>query len=149
MEKLEVDYYGSPTALRQLAALSVPDPRTLVVTPFDKGSVKAIEKAILGSNLGLTPNSDGQIIRIAFPPLTEETRKEMVKLARHMAEEGRVAVRNLRRGVRHELESQEKAGELSADELSRAEKALEKITHEMIEELDGHLLTKEHELLEV
>ncbi len=149
VEKLEVDYYGSPTPLRQLAALSVPDPRTLVVTPFDKGAVKAIEKAILGSNLGLTPSSDGQVIRIAFPPLTEETRKDMVKLAKHMAEEGRVSVRNLRRGVRHELEAKEKAGELSSDELSRVEKALEKVTHEMIEELDRHLVAKEHELLEV
>ncbi|MDA8400607.1 MAG: ribosome recycling factor [Actinomycetota bacterium] len=149
IEKLEVEYYGTPVPLQQLATLSVPEPRTLVVAPFDKEALRAIEKAILNSNLGLVPSSDGQVLRIGFPPLTEERRKELVKLVKHMAEEGRISVRNLRRGIRHDLELKEKSGELSADDLARAEKEIEKVTHQKIEELDHHLVSKEHELLEV
>ena len=149
LEPLVVDYYGTPTALRSLAGFSVPDAMLLVISPYDKGSLGAIEKAILGSDLGITPNNDGSVIRLAFPPLTEERRKELVKVVRHKAEEGKVAVRNLRRGGRHELESLQKDGELSTDELERAEKDLEKITHEQVALIDQLLAQKERELLQV
>jgi ribosome recycling factor len=149
VEKLKVDYYGSDVPLQQIAGFSVPEARLLVIQPYDKNSVKAIEKAIQNSDLGINPSNDGQVIRLAFPPLTEERRKEMVKLARHKAEEGRVAVRNVRRQARHHLEAMEKDGDISSDELTRAEKEMEKITHEYVEEIDRVLAHKEQELLEV
>jgi ribosome recycling factor len=149
LEPLTVDYYGTPTPLRQLAGFSVPDAMLLVVSPYDKGALGAIEKAILGSDLGITPSNDGAVIRLAFPPLTEERRKELVKVVRHKAEEGKVAVRNLRRGGRHELESLQKDGELSTDELERAEKDLEKVTQEQVAQIDQLLAQKERELLQV
>ena len=149
VESLLVDYYGTPTQLRQLAGFSVPDAMLLVVSPYDKGSLIAIEKAISSSDLGINPNNDGNVIRLAFPPLTEERRKEMVKLVRHKAEEGRVAVRNLRRAARHELEGLEKEGSLAADEVERFEKELEKITHAQVATIDELLSHKERELLEV
>ena len=133
LEPLLVDYYGTPTPLRQLAGFSVPDAMLLVISPYDKGSLGAIEKAIMASDLGINPTNDGTVIRLAFPPLTEERRKELVKVVRHKAEEGRVAVRNLRRAGRHELEALQKDGELSDDELERVEKELEKITHEQVD----------------
>jgi len=149
VEKIKVDYYGAEVPLQQLASLSVPEARLLVVAPYDKASLKAIEKAILNSDLGITPSSDGQVIRLVFPELNEERRKELVRLVRHKAEEGRVAVRNLRRGTRHELEALEKQGELSSDELDRAEKELERLTHEFVAEIDQLLQHKEQELLEI
>src|ERR1700728_5227752 len=149
VESLLVDYYGTPTQLRQLAGFSVPDAMLLVVSPYDKGSLIAIEKAISSSDLGINPNNDGNVIRLAFPPLTEERRKEMVKLVRHKAEAGRVAVRNLRRAGRHDLDALQKDGDLSTDELERVEKELEKLTHDQVALIDQLLATKEHELLQV
>ncbi|NNN21970.1 MAG: ribosome recycling factor [Acidimicrobiales bacterium] len=149
LERIEVDYYGSIVPLRQIAGFNVPEARLLVVTPFDKGSIGAIEKAILASDLGITPNSDGHVIRLNFPSLTEERRKELVKVVKHMAEENRVAIRNIRRSARHEIESMEKKGEISADELERSEKDLEKLTHEYVAMVDAVLSNKESELLEV
>ena len=148
VEKLKVEYYGSEVPLQQLAGFSVPEPRVLVVSPYDKGAIKAIEKAIQTSDLGINPSNDGQVIRLSFPQLTADRRKELVKVVKHRAEEGRVAVRNIRRQSRHDLESFEKEGELSKDELDRAEKELEKLTHEVIAEMDQLLGHKERELLE-
>ena len=149
VEKLLVDYYGSDVPLQQLAGFAVPEPRQLVVKPHDRAAMKAIEKAIRDSDLGVMPSNDGVVIRINLPPLTEERRKEYVKVVKHMAEDGRVAVRNIRRDVRKHLEASEKNAEISADELERAEKEIDKITHEHIEEIDKALTRKEHELLEV
>jgi ribosome recycling factor len=149
VEKLRIDYYGSEVPLQQLAGFSVPEPRMLVISPYDKGAMKAIEKAIQASDLGITPSNDGQIIRLAFPPLTEERRKELVKVVKHRAEEARVAVRNIRRQARHDLEGFEKEHELSEDDLERAEKDLEKLTHEFVAEIDQMLAHKEQELMEV
>jgi len=149
VEKLRVDYYGSEVPLQQLAGFSVPEPRLLVISPYDKGSIKAIEKAIQASDLGITPSNDGVVIRLAFPQLTAERRKEMVKVVKHRAEEARVAVRNLRRSARHDLEAFQKEGELSEDDLDRAEKELEKLTHEYVAEIDNLAAHKEQEMLEV
>jgi ribosome recycling factor len=149
IEKLRVDYYGTETPLQQLAGFSVPEPRVLVVSPYDKGALKAIEKAIAASDLGINPSNDGTVIRLVFPELTTERRKELVKVVRHRAEEGRVAVRNVRRATRHDLDALEKDGDISSDELDRAEKELEKLTHEMIAEIERLLATKEKELLEL
>ncbi|MGO8863509.1 MAG: ribosome recycling factor [Acidimicrobiales bacterium] len=149
LEPLIVDYYGSPTVLRQLAGFSVPDAMLLVITPYDKGSLGAIEKAIQASDLGINPTNDGTVIRLAFPPLTEERRKELVKVVRHKAEEARVAVRNLRRSGRHELDALQKDGSLSTDELERVERELDKITHEQVSAIDQLLAHKERELLQV
>ena len=149
VEKLKIDYYGSDVPLQQLAGFSVPEPRLLVITPYDKGAIKAIEKAIQASDLGITPGNDGQVIRLAFPQLTAERRKELVKVVKHRSEDARVAVRNIRRAARHDLEAFEKEGELSEDDLDRAEKELEKLTHEFIAEIDKMLEHKEQELLEV
>jgi ribosome recycling factor len=149
VEKLKVDYYGSDVPLQQLAGFSVPEPRVLVISPYDKASIKAIEKAIQGSDLGINPNNDGAVIRLVFPQLTEDRRKELVKVVKHRAEEGRVAVRNVRRQARHDLEALEKDGEISRDELERVEKDLEKQTHDVIAEIDELLGHKEKELLEV
>ena len=149
VEKLRVDYYGSEVPLQQLAGFSVPEPRLLVISPYDKNAIKAIEKAIQASDLGITPNNDGAVIRLAFPQLTAERRKEMVKIVKHRAEEARVAVRNLRRTARHDLEAFQKEGELSEDDLDRAEKDLEKLTHEFVTEIDTLATHKEQEMLEV
>ena len=151
VEKLHVSYYGSEVPLQQLAGFSVPEARLLVVQPYDKGKdvMAAIEKAIRNSDLGINPSNDGAVIRLAFPPLTEERRRDYVKVVKHMAEDGRVAVRNVRRDARKHLEAAEKQGDISADELDRAEKELEKLTHEHIDEIDKALTHKEHELLEV
>jgi ribosome recycling factor len=149
VEKLVVDYYGSEVPLQQLAGFAVPEARLLVIQPYDAGSIKAIEKAIQNSDLGVNPSNDGKVIRLSFPPLTAERRKDYVKMVKHMAEEGRVAIRNLRRAARHELEAWEKEGEISSDELDRAEKELEKVTHAQVAEIDAALEHKERELLEV
>ena len=149
VEKMRIDYYGSEVPLQQLAGFTVPEPRVLVIQPYDKGAMGAIEKAIQQSDLGINPSNDGQVVRLVFPALTAERRKEMVKVVKHQAEAGRVAVRNVRRHARQELEALEKAGELSRDELDRIEKELEKATHEVVAEVDQLLSHKEHELLEV
>jgi ribosome recycling factor len=148
VEKLKVEYYGEEVALQQLAGFTVPEARLLVVQPYDKSSLKAIEKAIQHSDLGINPSNDGQVIRLVFPQLTEERRRELVKVVKHKAEEGRVAVRNLRRAARHDLEALERDHEISSDELDRAEKELEKLTHEYVDEIDRMLQHKEQELLE-
>jgi len=149
VEKLRVEYYGSEVPLQQLAGIQVPEAKLMVITPYDKGSLKSIEKAIQNSDLGVNPNNDGTVIRLTFPPLTEERRREMVKVAHNKAEEGRVAIRNTRRGARKDLEALEKDGEISSDELDRAEKDLERVTHEYVAEIDRVLQHKEEELLAV
>jgi len=149
VEKLKVDYYGSEVPLQQLAGFSVPEARVLVISPYDKGSLRAIERAIQNSDLSINPSNDGQVIRLVFPQLTQERRKELVKVVRHKAEEGRIATRNVRREARRELEHREKDGDMSADDLDRAEKELEKLTHEYVAEIDRMLARKEQELLEV
>ena len=149
VEKLRVDAYGSDVPLQQLAGFGVPEPRVLTISPYDKGTIKAIEKAILQSDLGVNPSNDGQVIRLVVPELTEDRRKELVKVARNRAEEGRVAVRNARRHARHELEGLEKDGEISKDDLDRTEKDLEKRTHEVVAEVDELLKHKEQELLSI
>jgi ribosome recycling factor len=149
VEKLKVDYYGTDVPLQQLAGFAVPEPRVLVITPYDKGAIKGIEKAIQASDLGITPNNDGQIIRLVFPQLTEDRRKDLVKIVKHRAEEAKVAVRNVRRQARHDLEALEKDGDLSRDELERAEKELEAYTHKVVADIDDLTHHKEQELLEV
>lgn len=149
VEKLHVEYYGSVVPLQQLAGFQVPEARQLLIKPHDRGTLAAIEKVIRESDLGVNPSNDGVVIRINFPALTEERRREFVKIVKHMAEEGRVAVRNIRRDARKHLEAIEKSGEISADQLERAEKELEKITHDHVELIDKAFGRKEHELLEV
>jgi ribosome recycling factor len=149
VEKLMVEYYGADVPLQQLAGFQVPEARQLIVKPHDRGALAAIEKAIRDSDLGVSPSNDGVVIRLNFPPLTEERRREYVKVVKHMAEDGRVAVRNIRRDARKHMEASEKAGEISADDLERAEKELEKVTHDHVERIDTALGRKEHELLEV
>jgi ribosome recycling factor len=149
VEKIKVDYYGAETPLQQLAGFTVPEARQLVIHPYDKNAISAIEKAIQTSDLGINPSNDGQVIRLTFPQLNEERRKELVKLVRHKGEEGKVAVRGVRRSIRQGLESFEKDGELSADDLERAEKELEAVTHEFTVQIDKLLVNKEQELLEV
>jgi len=149
VDRLLVTYYGAEVPLQQLATFQVPEARVLVVKPHDRASLSAIEKAIRDSDLGVSPSNDGVIIRLALPALTEDRRKEYVKVAKNMGEDGRVAVRNVRRDARKALESMEKAHEISSDDLDRAEKELEKITHDHVEAIDKALLKKEAELLEV
>ena len=149
VEKLKVDYFGTEVPLQQLAGVTVPEARVLLIHPYDKGSMKAIEKAIQLSDLGINPSNDGSVIRLVFPQLTEERRKELVKVTKQRAEDGRIAVRAVRRATRHELEQLEHAGEISSDDLEWAEKELEKLTHELVGELDRLLAHKEQELLEV
>jgi ribosome recycling factor len=149
VEHMRVEVYGAEVELRTIAGLSVPEARLLVISPYDKTSITAIEKAIQASDLGINPSNDGVVIRLAFPPLTEERRKDLVKVVRHKAEEGRVAIRNLRRSARHELEGLERDGDLSSDELERAEKELEKLTHDKVAALEALLAHKEQELLEL
>lgn len=149
VEKIRVEYYGSEVPLQQLAGIQVPEAKLMIITPYDKGSLRSVEKAIMNSDLGINPNNDGSVIRLSFPPLTEERRREMVKVAHHKAEEGRVAVRNARRSARKDLEALEKDGEISSDELDRAEKDLDRVTSEYVSEIDRVLQHKEEELLAV
>ena len=149
VDGLMVEYYGADTPLKQLANFSVPEPRLLVVSPFDKGSIAAIEKAIGNADLGLTPSNDGQVIRLSFPTLTEERRKAFVKMVKTKAEEGRVALRGVRRHARQELENLEKEHGLSSDEIERLEKVLDKMTQDEVAVVDALLAHKEQELLEV
>jgi ribosome recycling factor len=149
LDRINVDYYGAQTPLKQLATVSAPEARLLTVQPYDKSSIKNIERAILESDIGLTPNNDGAIIRLQVPELTEERRKELVKVVRTLAEEGRVAIRNIRRDVMHDLRELRDAGEAGTDDEHRAEDALQKVTDEKIKELDAVLKAKEEEILEV
>jgi ribosome recycling factor len=149
LNRVTVDYYGTPTPLNQLASMSVPEPRMLVISPFDPNSMAAMEKAIMQSDLGLTPSNDGTVIRLVFPPLTEERRKELIRVVRERAEEGRVAIRNVRRHAKDELESMQKDGGISEDELVRAEKELQQKTDAHVAEVDELLERKEQELMEV
>jgi ribosome recycling factor len=149
VEGIQVDYYGTMTPLKSLASFTVPEARMLVVAPFDKGSMAAIEKAISASELGITPSNDGQVIRLAFPPLTEERRRDLVKVVRQKAEDGKVQIRSHRRASRHELDQLEKESGLSSDEHERLAKQLEKMTHTSNEAIDELLAHKERELLDV
>jgi len=149
VEHLGVEYYGSTVPLLQLAQFSVPDAKMLVISPYEKTVIGAIEKAITASDLGISPTNDGIVIRLGFPPLTEERRKDLVKVVRHKAEEGRVQIRNMRRHARQELEHAEKEQGVGADEVERFEKALDKMTHDEVAAVDALLTHKEQELLEV
>lgn len=147
LHRINVDYYGAPTPLQQLAGFSVPEARLLIVSPFDKTALQAIERAILEADLGLNPSNDGNIIRLSFPALTEERRRDLIRMVRHMAEEGRIAVRNVRRNTKDDLESLE--GDISEDDIRRAEKELQDLTDSHIAQLDAAVTSKEEELLEV
>jgi ribosome recycling factor len=149
LDRITVDYYGTQTPLKQLATIHAPEARLLTVQPYDRSSIKAIERAILESDIGITPNNDGQIIRMQIPELTEERRRELVKVVRHIAEEGRVAIRNIRREVMHDLRELRDAGEAGSDDEHRAEEALQKLTDRKVGELDALLKGKEEEILEV
>jgi ribosome recycling factor len=149
LERLTVDYYGQQTPLNQLATINVPEPRMLTVQPYDPSVVKAIERAIQESDLGLTPSNDGKIIRLPIPQLTEERRKELVKVVRHLSEEGRVSVRNVRRDVMHHLKDLVKAGDVGDDEERRAEERAQKLTDEHVKRIDDLLKRKEEEIMEV
>lgn len=147
--KILVDYYGTPTPLQQLASFQTPEARTILVSPYDMSSMNAIERAIRDSDLGVNPTDDGKVIRVVLPQLTEERRRDYVKLARHKAEEARVAIRNVRRHAKDELDRIVRDGEAGEDEVVRAEKELEQITKRHIEAVDHLLAGKESELLEV
>ena len=149
LSRVSVEYYGTPVPLNQLASVNVPEPRLLVIQPFDKNSIGQIEKAIQQSDLGITPSNDGQVIRLAFPPLTEERRKDLVKQVHHRAEEGRVAVRNVRRHAKDDMEKLERDHLISEDELARGEKELQKLTDRHVAEIDEVQRHKESELMEV
>jgi len=149
LDRLMVDYYGAETPLQQLAQIAATDARMLTVTPYDKSSISAIEKAVMESDLGLTPSNDGNVIRLQIPELTEERRKELVKVVHHVAEEGRVGVRNVRRDVMGDLRELKKEGEAGSDEEHRAESELQNQTDAAIAEIDGLLKSKEEEILEV
>jgi ribosome recycling factor len=149
LDRITVDYYGTHTPLRQLSTISAPEARLITVQPYDKTSIKAIERAIMESDLGLTPNNDGSIIRLQIPELTEERRKQLVKVVRGLTEEGKVALRNIRRDVMHDLKELRDGGEAGADDEHRAEEALQKLTDDKVKELDALLKAKEAEILEV
>ena len=149
VQRVQIDYYGAKVPLNQIANISVPEPRLLVIAPYDQNAISAIEKAILGSDLGITPNNDGQVVRLAFPQLTEDRRKELTKLAHVRAEEGRVAVRNVRKHAKQELERMKKDHVLSEDEERGAEGELQKLTDKHIAAVDENLKRKEKELSEV
>ncbi len=149
LDRVHVDYYGVSTPLKQLATINAAEAQLLTVQPFDKSSMKAVEKGITEANLGLTPSNDGNIIRLVIPQLTEERRREFVKMVRHIAEEGRIAIRNVRRDVMHDLRELKEDGDVGADEEHRAETSLTKLTNDKIAELDALLKGKEEEILEV
>jgi ribosome recycling factor len=149
LDRIVVDYYGTATPLKQLATITAPEARLLTIQPYDKGSIKAIERAILESDIGLTPNNDGNVIRLGIPELTEERRKQLVKVVRHIAEEGRVAIRNIRRDVMQDLRELKEAGDAGSDDEHRAEQDLQKVTDGRVSELDELLKHKEEEILEV
>jgi ribosome recycling factor len=147
--KIVVDYYGAPTPVNQLASFSVPEPRMAIISPYDKTSLGAVEKAIRDSDLGVNPTSDGNIIRVVFPQLTEDRRRDLIKVAKTKAEDGRISIRNIRRHAKETLDKLAKDGEVGEDDVTRAEKELEKTTHRYVEGVDEALRSKESELLEV
>jgi len=147
--KVMVDYYGTPTPVNQLASFQTPEARMIIIAPYDKGSSPAIEKALRDSDLGINPSTDGNVIRVVLPQLTEERRKEYIKVARHKAEDSKVSVRNIRRHAKDQLERLQKDGEVGEDEVRRAEKHLDEVTHKHVEHIDEILKHKEAELLEV
>lgn len=149
LEQIRVEYYGTPTPIQQIAAVSVPDPRTLVISPWDVTSLKAIEKAIQASELGINPTNDGKVIRLLFQQLTEERRKELIKQVKKYAEEGKVAIRNIRRDAVEDFKAQKKKSEITEDDLKDAEKDLQKLTDDYVKELDRAGEKKEKELLEI
>ena len=149
LDRIMVDYYGAQTPLKQLATVSAPEARLLTIQPYDKSSIKNIERAILESDIGLTPNNDGAIIRLQIPELNEERRRQLVKVVRQMTEEGKIALRNIRRDVMHDLKELRDEGEAGADDEHRAEDALQKLTDDKVKELDAILKNKEAEILEV
>jgi ribosome recycling factor len=149
LSRLTMDYYGTQVPIQQMASFSVPEPRTLVIQPFDKSAIGAIEKAVMQSDIGITPSNDGNVIRLSFPPLTEERRKELIKVVHHRAEEGRVAVRNVRRHSKEALEKLEHEGAISEDDLVRSEKELQKLTDKHVAAIDEVLAHKEQELKEI
>jgi ribosome recycling factor len=149
LDRIMVDYYGAATPIKQLATVNVPEARLITVQPYDASSIKAIEKAIMESDVGLTPNNDGKLIRLGIPELNEERRKELVRVVRHIAEEGRVAIRNIRRDCMHDLRELKGEGEVGADDERRAEQELQKLTDARIHDLDEALKAKEAEILEV
>jgi ribosome recycling factor len=149
LDRVTVDYYGAMTPLKQLATINVPEARMVTIQPFDKSSMKAIEKGIVDAQLGLAPSNDGNIVRLVIPELTEERRKDLVKMVRAIAEEGRVAIRNVRRDIMHDLRELRNEGDVGADDEHRAEVELQKLTDDKIAELDGLLKGKEAEILEV
>jgi ribosome recycling factor len=149
LDRITIDYYGQKTPLKQLATINVPEPRMLTVQPFDPGSLKTIEKAVLESDLGLTPSNDGKTIRLPIPQLTEERRKELVKQVRAMGEEGRVAIRNVRRDTMRHLEELVRNGDVGDDEERRAEERVQKLTDDHTQKIDDLLKHKEAEIMEV
>ncbi len=149
LDRIVVDYYGAPTPLNQLANVTAPEPQLLVVHPWDKSCIEAVQKAILASDLGLTPSTDGTVIRLPFPPLTEERRVELVKVVKRICEEGRVAVRNIRRDANDHLKSEEKNHEISRDNEERALEKVQKLTDKYVAEIDHMLERKEQEIMEV
>jgi ribosome recycling factor len=149
LDRINVEYYGTMTPLNQMATVNAPEARLLTVQPYDKSSLKAIERAIQESDLGLTPNNDGQIIRMQLPELTEERRRQLVKVVKGLTEDGKIALRNIRRDVMHDLKELKDAGEAGADDENRAEEALQKLTNEKVAELDAALKAKEAEITEV
>lgn len=148
-ERFLVEYYGTEVPLQQMASFSVPEAQLLVISPFDKGSIAAIERAIIKADLGLNPSNDGNVVRLTFPPLTEERRRELVRVVKQMAEEGRVAIRNNRRGGRHEIDQLSKDGDVSEDIAARAGKELDQLTHNHEQLINDALSVKEQELLEI
>ncbi|MEE1170153.1 MAG: ribosome recycling factor [Anaerovoracaceae bacterium] len=149
LDRVEVNYYGTPTPLKQLANVSAPDPRTLMVTPFDPKSVGDIEKAILAANIGINPANDGKAVRLSIPQLTEERRKELAKQAKSIGEEAKVAARNLRRKANDDIKKEEKAGELTEDDVKESLDDIQKITDKAIKEIDEIVAGKEKEIMEV
>ena len=149
LDRIQVSAYGTKLPLNQVATISVPEPRLISITPFDKSTIRDIERAIQESDLGLTPSNDGQVVRLPIPQLTEERRKELVRQVRHLAEEGRVAARNVRRDAIHQLKEMEKNGEVGSDDVHRAEDRLQKLTDEHTTAIDAALKAKEAEIMEV
>src|SRR5436190_22826991 len=149
LDRIQIDYYGTPTPLKNIATINVPEPRLLTIQPFDPTAIKQVERAIQESDLGLTPSNDGKIVRLPIPQLTEERRKELVKLVRHMAEEGRVAVRNVRRDVTRHLEELVRNGDVGDDDERAAEGRVQKLTDEHVHRIDDLLKRKEAEIMEV
>ncbi|MCK9475327.1 MAG: ribosome recycling factor [Candidatus Muirbacterium halophilum] len=149
LDRIRVDYYGAPTPLNQLASIGSPEPRMLMITPYDKSVIAAVEKAILASELGITPNNDGNVIRLSFPQLTEERRKDLVKIVKKREEETKVAIRNIRRDKMDELKEIQKSGDITEDELKKAQVEIQKITDEYVEKASKAAKAKEEDIMKV